>query len=91
MARTAKVKVGDKIGVFDGEQFTSESPGLAVILNSALALYRQSGPSALVGDDPRYWSDSLAQMMAAIAVYSAGEVVQIDPPEPIEPPEGAVY
>lgn len=89
--RTARIKVGDQIGVFDGEQFTSDSPGLAVILNSALAVYRQSGPSALVGDDPHYWPDSLAQMMNAIALYSLGEVVEIDAAESPEPPEGAVY
>ncbi len=87
MVRTATVKVGEHLALFDGLTFVSLDPPTAGILNSALAAYRK-------GTHPwpwTYYPDDLRGVAKDCAELNGGELVSCDPQTYEGVPEDAIF
>lgn len=87
MIRTATVKVGEHLALFDGNLFVSTDQSTANVLNSALDAYRKGAhlwPST-------YYPDDLRGVAQDCAELNGGELVYCDPQTYENVPEGAIF
>lgn len=99
MARKAIVKIGPFTATLEDRTptseespvFISEDESTANVLNDALQSYYRIGRGLFPTGSEAYWPDYFRGLVEAIAKYCGGELIECDPPEERESPEGTVY
>jgi hypothetical protein len=85
--RTATVKVGEHLALFDGKVFVSTDESIANLLNSAFQAYRNGAHLWDYG----YYPDELKGVAEDCAKHYGGELVFCDPMDYSQFPEGAIF
>lgn len=75
MTRTATVRVGDVLALFDGKVFVSTDESIATLLNSALRAQRKGAHLW----EHTYYPDEILGLAKDCAEHHGGELVYCDP------------